>query len=168
MALRTIAVSAGLATEATGQPFEIHALDFAGRGLDVLEELPHAGSVIAGEDTERVTRLLRNLRERIDQRAIEFAAVRASSLPEYRRNAREGSPVPRVLVLLDSYPGFQAAHERVDGGKWLDLFARLVADGRQVGVHFVITADRRTSIPMTIASAIPGSSSSDFPTTTNT
>jgi DNA segregation ATPase FtsK/SpoIIIE, S-DNA-T family len=155
VALRTIAVSAGLAAEATGQPFEIHALDFAGRGLDVLEELPHVGSVIAGEDTERVTRLLRNLRERLDQRAIEFAAVRASSLPEYRRNAREGSPVPRVLVLLDSYPGFQATHERIDGGKWLDLFARLVADGRQVGVHFVITADRRTSIPMTIGSAIP-------------
>jgi S-DNA-T family DNA segregation ATPase FtsK/SpoIIIE len=111
--------------------------------------------VIAGDDTERVTRLLRTLRERIDQRAIDFAAVRASSLPEYRRNAPVGASVPRVLVLLDSYPGFQAMHERLEGGKWLDLFARLVADGRQVGIHFVITADRRTSVPMTIASSVP-------------
>jgi DNA segregation ATPase FtsK/SpoIIIE, S-DNA-T family len=154
VALRTLAVSAGLAAETSGQPFEVHALDFAGRGLDVLEELPHVGSVISGDDTERVTRLLRTLRERIDQRAIDFAAVRASSLPEYRRNA-PGSAVSRVLVLLDSYPGFQAMHERIDGGKWLDLFTRLVADGRQVGVHFVITADRRSSIPMSVASALP-------------
>jgi DNA segregation ATPase FtsK/SpoIIIE, S-DNA-T family len=153
--LRTIAISAGLAAEATGQAFEVHALDFAGRGLEVLEELPHVGSVIAGDDTERVTRLLRTLRERIDQRAIDFAAVRAASLSEYRRNAPKGSSVPRVIVLLDSYPGFQAMHERIEGGKWLDLFARLAADGRQVGVHFVITADRRTSIPMSVVSAMP-------------
>jgi DNA segregation ATPase FtsK/SpoIIIE, S-DNA-T family len=153
--LRTVAVSAGLAAEAAGQAFEIHALDFAGRGLEVLEELPHVGSVIAGDDTERVTRLLRTLRERIDQRAVDFAAVRASSLPEYRRNAPKGSSVPRVIVLVDSFPGFQATHERIEGGKWLDLFVRLVADGRQVGIHFVITADRRTSIPMTIVSAVP-------------
>ena len=155
VALRTLAVSAGLAAETSAEPFEVHALDFAGRGLDVLEELPHVGSVISGDDTERVTRLLRTLRERIDQRAIDFAAVRASSLPEYRRNAPPGSFVSRVLVLLDSYPGFQAMHERIDGGKWLDLFTRLVADGRQVGVHFVITADRRSSIPMSVASALP-------------
>jgi DNA segregation ATPase FtsK/SpoIIIE, S-DNA-T family len=155
VALRTVAVSAGLAAEVSGQPYEVHALDFAGRGLELLEELPQVGSVIAGDDTERVTRLLRTLREQIDQRAIDFAAVRASSLPEYRRNAPGAAAVPRVLVLVDSYPGFQAMHERIEGGRWLDLFARLVADGRQVGIHFVITADRRSSIPMTIASAVP-------------
>jgi len=155
VALRTIAVAAGLAAEASGHPVEVHALDFAGRGLDVLEGLPHVGSVIAGDDTERVTRLLRTLRERIDQRAVEFAAVRASSLPEYRRNAPDASGTSRIIVLLDSYPGFQAMHERIEAGRWLDVFTRLVADGRQVGVHFVITADRRTSVPMALVSSLP-------------
>ncbi len=155
VALRTVAVSAGLAAEASGEPVEVHALDFAGRGLDVLEDLPHVGSVISGDDTERVTRLLRTLRERIDRRAVEFAAVRASSLPEFRRNHPGGGDTARVLVLLDSYPGFQAVHEKIEAGRWLDLFTRLVADGRQVGVHFVITADRRSSVPMSIVSAIP-------------
>jgi S-DNA-T family DNA segregation ATPase FtsK/SpoIIIE len=46
-------------------------------------------------------------------------------------------------------------HERIEAGRWLDLFTRLVADGRQVGVHFVITADRRTSVPMALVSALP-------------
>ena len=155
VALRTVAVSAGLVAEASGEPVEVHALDFAGRGLDVLEDLPHVGSVISGDDTERVTRLLRTLRERIDRRVVEFAAVRASSLPEFRRNHPGGGDTARVLVLLDSYPGFQAVHEKIEAGRWLDLFTRLVADGRQVGVHFVITADRRSSVPMSIVSAIP-------------
>ena len=155
VALRSLAISAGLAAEASGQPVEVHALDFAGRGLDILEDLPHVGSVIAGDDTERVTRLLRTLRERIDQRAIDLAAVRASSLPEYRRNSPDGASTSRVFVLLDSYAGFQAIHERIDAGRWLDLFTRLVADGRQVGVHFVITADRRSSVPMSLVSSLP-------------
>ncbi len=155
VALRSIAVSAGLAAEASGHPVEVHAIDFAGRGLDVLEALPHVGSVIAGDDTERVTRLLRTLRERIDQRAVAFAEVRASSLPEYRRTAPDGATTSRIIVLLDSYPGFQAMHERIEAGRWLDLFTRLVADGRQVGVHFVITADRRTSVPMALVSSLP-------------
>ena len=155
VALRSIAISVGLAAEASGQPVEVHALDFAGRGLDILEELPHVGSVIAGDDTERVTRLLRTLRERIDQRAVEFAAVRASSLPELRRNSPAGATTSRVFVLLDSYAGFNAIHERIEAGRWLDLFTRLVADGRQVGVHFVITADRRSSVPMALVSSLP-------------
>ncbi|HLM29494.1 MAG TPA: FtsK/SpoIIIE domain-containing protein, partial [Acidimicrobiales bacterium] len=155
VALRTVAISAGLTAEATGEPVEVHALDFAGRGLDVLEGLPHVGSVIGGDDTERVTRLLRELRERIDRRAIEFAAARAASLPEFRRNRRGEGDTARVLVLLDSYPGFQAVHEKIEAGRWLEVFSRIVADGRQVGIHVVLTADRRSSVPMSIGSAIP-------------
>jgi DNA segregation ATPase FtsK/SpoIIIE, S-DNA-T family len=155
VALRSIAISAGLAAEASGERVEVHALDFAGRGLDALEGLPHVGSVISGDDTERVTRLLRTLRERIDQRGVDFANVRAASLPEFRRNARPGADTSRIIVLLDSYSGFAAMHERIEAGRWLDLFTRLVADGRQVGVHFVVTADRRTSLPMALASSLP-------------
>jgi S-DNA-T family DNA segregation ATPase FtsK/SpoIIIE len=153
--LRTIAVSAGLVAEASGFPVEVHALDFAGRGLDILAELPQVGSVIAGDDHERVTRLLRTLRERIERRAAEFATVRAQSLPEFRRNSSAGATAARVFVLLDSYPGFASMYERIEGGQWVDSFSRLVADGRQVGVHFVLTADRRTSIPISMVSSIP-------------
>lgn len=155
VALRSIAVAAGVAAESSGHPVEVYAVDFAGRGLDILEGLPHVGEVIAGDDTERVTRLLRMLRERIDQRAVAFANARSASLPEYRRNAPDGATASRVIVLLDSYPGFQAIHERIEAGRWLDLFTRLVADGRQVGVHFVITADRRSSVPMALISSLP-------------
>ena len=39
-------------------------------------------------------------------------------------------------------------------GYWIDLLPSLVAAGRQVGVHFVITADRRTGIPMALTSNV--------------
>ena len=116
VALRTLADQRrARRRDLAASPFEVHALDFAGRGLDVLEELPHVGSVISGDDTERVTRLLRTLRERIDQRAIDFAAVRASSLPEYRRNAPAGRvrlPGARPARQLPGLPGDARAHRR--------------------------------------------------------
>ena len=117
VALRSIAISAGLAAEASGHPVEVHAVDFAGRGLDVLEGLPHVGSVIAGDDTERVTRLLRTLRERIDQRAVDFAAVRArpcrSTAAAPRRDDDE--PDHRAARQLPRLPG----DARTDRGRAL-------------------------------------------------
>ena len=119
VALRSLAISAGLAAEASGQPVEVHALDFAGRGLDILEDLPHVGSVIAGDDTERVTRLLRTLRERIDQRAIDFAAVRAgvaAGVPPQRADGASTRPGVRAPRQLRRVPGDPRAHRRRAAG----------------------------------------------------
>ena len=96
-----------------GIPVEVHAIDFAGRGLDVLEALPHVGSVIAGDDTERVTRLLRTLRERIDQRAVAFAEVRAlvaARVPALGARRGDDEPDHRAARQLPGLPGDARAH----------------------------------------------------------
>ena len=59
--LRTLAVAAGLSTRSG--PCHVYAIDFGGRGLQMLEPLPHVGAIVPGEDHERLTRLLRFLRE---------------------------------------------------------------------------------------------------------
>ena len=152
--LRTIAASAALSRG--GATAHVYGLDFAGRGLEILSGLPHVGAIIPGHDEDRVIRLLRDLRARIDDRGERFAAVRAGSLPEYR-SARGGRPdEARVVVLVDGYAAFHAAFERVHGGRWIDWLSQLVSDGRQFGVHFVLTADRRNAFPLALSSAVPG------------
>ena len=54
------------------------------------------------------------------------------------------------MVLLDGYDNFPAAYESVDRGCWIDLLPRLVADGRAVGAHLVLTGCRRTSFPLAL------------------
>ena len=151
--LRTFAATAGMPD--LGPLPHVYGLDFAGRGLDVVAVLPHVGSVVRGDDHERVVRLLRDLRSRITDRGERFAEARAGSLPEFRASPLGNADEPRVFVLLDGYPSFHSAYERVEAGRWIDELNQLVADGRQFGVHFVLTADRRSAFPMALAGTVP-------------
>jgi S-DNA-T family DNA segregation ATPase FtsK/SpoIIIE len=149
--LRTIAVS--LAHHGSPDELQIYGLDFASRGLSVLDALPHCGSVVVGEDDERVVRMISLLRRTIDRRREQLANAGVFSLSEYQ--AIEGSPqTPRIVLLLDSYAGFTSAYERVNGGSLVDALPRLVADGRSVGVHVIITVDRRSAVPPAVANVI--------------
>lgn len=150
-ALRTIA--AALASAHEPRDLNIYGLDFAGRGLQALEALPHCGSIIAGDDEERVSRLLGLLRRTIDERSRLFADRRVANLADHHRRF-PGEALPRIVVLLDSYAGFIETYERVDLGRLVEALPRLVADGRAAGVHLVITADRRAAVPAAVASLI--------------
>lgn len=150
-ALRTVAVSAARSGDAT--PVHVYGIDAAGRGLDMLLPLPQVGGIVTLDDYDRMTRLLTDLAELVDDRGRLFAEQRASSLAEYRANAG-GAPMPRVLVLLDGFENFQSTWERIDRGQWFDLVQRLVADGRSVGVHFVMTGGRRSAFPTVLASTV--------------
>jgi len=142
-ALRTIAVAASAAAET--HPVAVYGLDFAGGGLSMLESLPTVGAVIAGDDTERATRLFKDLAQLVDDRAARFALARAGSLGDYRRITAVAEP--RVLVLMDGMAAFRADYEFRGAGELFDRFLKLAATGRQVGVHFVLTADRSGALP---------------------
>ena len=132
--LRTIAAS--IAMHSRPDETHIYAIDFGTRGLAALDALPHCGSVVFAEEEERIRRLFAMLRDEIQ-----------------KRRAAQG-PAPDVVVLLDGYAGFAAAFERVEFGEMVDALPRLVADGRQVGIHFVITADRRGGVPAALTGII--------------
>jgi S-DNA-T family DNA segregation ATPase FtsK/SpoIIIE len=151
--LRTLALS--LAERCGPAELNLHGLDFASRGLGVLEALPQCGSVVVGEDEERVARLFASLRRTVEQRKNLFAARGAFTLADYNRAAAREERLPRILVLLDGYAGFTAAFERVDLGALVDALPRLVGDGRPLGVHFAITADRRGAVPNALAGIVP-------------
>jgi len=149
--LRTIAVSAAVTPR--GGPVHVYGLDFGSSGLTMLEELPHVGAIISGDDEERVIRLLRMLRDLVDDRSIRYAAVRAGSIGEYRRIADQPSE-PRILVLVDGIGAFRDQYEFGGHSAWFTTFSQIATDGRQVGVHIVISGDRPNSVPASLGSTI--------------
>jgi S-DNA-T family DNA segregation ATPase FtsK/SpoIIIE len=151
--LRTIAISAaGFAVE--GGPCHVYGLDFGARGLSMLAELPHVGSVIAGTDHERVARLLTWLSQLVADRADRFAKAGAGTITEYRA-APTGVPTePRILLLLDGVAAFRQAYETGERIRLFDALVSIATDGRPVGVHVLLTADRPASVPSALASAV--------------
>lgn len=152
-ALRTVAAAAAFTMR--GGPIHVYGLDFGSRGLHMLHDLPHVGDIIDGDDEERVIRLLRWLRELVDERSERYSAVRAGTIAEYRSLA--GMPTePRILLLVDGIGAFRERYEfgSAQNAAWFTTFAQIAADGRQVGVHLVMTADRPNSIPQSISSTV--------------
>ncbi|HET7303700.1 MAG TPA: FtsK/SpoIIIE domain-containing protein [Segeticoccus sp.] len=149
--LRSVAVAAGFTVR--GGPCQVYGLDFAGRGLAMLEHLPHVGSIVAGGEHERVVRLLRHLRQTIDDRAVRYSRVNAATITEYRRLAGD-TDEPRLFVLLDGLAAFRQAYETAAGGQWMDLLSSIAADGRPVGVHVVMTVEQRAALWGGLASAV--------------
>jgi S-DNA-T family DNA segregation ATPase FtsK/SpoIIIE len=149
--LRSIAVAAAIT--ARGGPTHVYGLDFGASGLRMLEELPHVGAIIAGDDDERVVRLLRTLRDIVDERSVRYAAIRAGSIVDYRRLAKAPDEA-RILLLVDGIGAFREAYEFAGSSPWFNVFAQIAADGRQVGVHIILTADRSNAVPTSISSTI--------------
>ena len=150
-ALRSLAIAAGLT--ARGGPCQVYCLDFSSRGLDMLADLPHVGAVIAADEGDRVRRLMRTLLATADDRARRYAAVRAGTITEYRSGG--GAPEePRIIVLLDGFTAFRQQYESADGGRWFDALANLAADGRPLGIHLILTADRPASLPSRFSSRV--------------
>ncbi|KAA1374681.1 FtsK/SpoIIIE domain-containing protein [Aeromicrobium fastidiosum] len=149
--LRTLGVAA--AGTMRGGPCDVYALDFGSRGLSMLADLPHVGAVISGSDHERVGRLLRWLRDEVDGRARRYAAASASTVTEFRERTGEHDE-RRILVLLDGLPAFRQEYELGPRSAYYTLFGQLAADGRAVGIHFIVTADRPGAIPASLAATI--------------
>ncbi|MFT3798266.1 FtsK/SpoIIIE domain-containing protein [Microbacterium sp.] len=149
--LKTIATAAGMRPDA-GQT-HVYCLDFATGALGALAALPHVGSVVDGADVERIQRLLRTLDAEMDRRAAAFSAASAASIQEYRELA--DPQLPRILLLIDNYPDFKKDWEVAPGrGPFYRTFMRILGEGRTLGVHTVLTADRGNAVPSAVASNI--------------
>jgi S-DNA-T family DNA segregation ATPase FtsK/SpoIIIE len=140
------AIGCSLADGLSPRDLQLYGLDFASRGLLPLEDLPHCGSVIGADDPERVLRLIATLQRAMDARRRQTADGGA-------RPGERG--LPRIVLLLDGYANFAAAFERVDFGAPVQALGRLAADGRALGLHVVMTADRRADVPGSLAGVVP-------------
>lgn len=122
----------------------VYGIDASGRGLKMLEALPMVGSTIAGGDTERVLRLLRLLDVENERRAELLSQHKVDSLSELRSAA--GVAERRIFVLVDGLAALIESLDPLDAGRWVSLLPRMIAEGRQTGIHFVMTNTRRLGL----------------------
>jgi len=150
-ALRTIAIGAGLRPDLGAA--EVYGLDFGSGGLRSLEALPHVGSIIDGDDAERVQRVLRTIGRMLDERAKKFSDVNASSLTEYRDIT--GTKEPRVILLVDGFGQFRSDWDGSSArAPFYNVFMRIVGEGRPLGIHTVATADRSGTVPTSVTANV--------------
>ncbi|MFV0433372.1 MAG: FtsK/SpoIIIE domain-containing protein [Leucobacter sp.] len=161
-----ITLAASLSGDALRDPVQIYAIDAANGALDMLRTLPTVGAVASLSDSELVRRVLRRVADLIAERGPRYAAVRAGGLAAYRATAampaapgtsaaRAAADELRVFLLLDGFAAFRQSLEAVSGTENpFQLLSEILMHGRSVGVHAVITGDRPSAIPASMAASL--------------
>lgn len=133
---------------------EVYGIDCSTAGLDMLEGLPNVGAIIDGDDTERVSRVLTRLVDVLDERARRYAATRAGNLTEYREAANQPGEA-RIFLLLDGLSAFREQYEtNTQLARLVTLFTRLASEGRAVGIHVAMSAERPGALPSQLSAAV--------------
>ena len=135
--LKSLIIS--LASSMSPSDLHIFALDFGRGGLKALKTLPHVGGIVETNEEQRVERLMRMVRNVIDERQRKVQAY--DSLAEYNA-AYPDDRLPAVLVVIDNASEFKETYEQY----LLDLIS-LIRDGRSFGVYFALTAPLIGDIP---------------------
>ena len=135
--LKSLLIS--LAAKYSPADLHIFVLDFGRGGLKALRKLPHVGGIVDTNEEERVERLIRMLRNIIDERQLKLQAY--DSLTDYNAKNPEAA-FPPVLVAIDNVSEFRETYER-----FLPDLIALVRDGRSFGVYFVVAATLTNDVP---------------------
>ncbi len=144
--VRSLIVS--LASTHSPDEFQAHVLDLGGRNLEVLNALPHVGTIILPDEPgyeERVQQLWRELNDIVDGRKKRFSEAGVASLYEYN-NSGPAQVEPAILVAIDNFAeyleSFGNSSKPDDPDNLLEKFVSLARQGKSYGLHFVITVNR--------------------------
>lgn len=123
----------------TPEELNLYAMDFGGRNLGYLTDLPHTGGVVFADDENKLSQLASVLHDIIDERKRIFADNNCGTFTDYR--AIRKKPLPAILVLIDNFASFRDKYMDIS-----DSFIDIISSGKTFGVYFVITGNTRNSI----------------------
>lgn len=115
-----------------------YLLDLGEESLQNFAAAPQVGGVLLSGDTERITNLLRMLREELADRKKKFAAYGG----DYRAWCRAGNEaLPQIVFVLHNYSAFTEQYESLE-----DSLIQLLREGPKYGFSFVFTASGASSV----------------------
>jgi S-DNA-T family DNA segregation ATPase FtsK/SpoIIIE len=130
------------ALTATHQPDEVqvYAVDLGGGLLHRLGDLPHVGAMCGPRETDRVRRLIRELRSLLVERARQLRDLGLDSMAAWHGLRRDGADLGgygEVFLVIDNWAALVRELPELE-----PEVTELAGLGLHYGVHLVLTANR--------------------------
>nr|WP_244230729.1 type VII secretion protein EssC [Streptococcus suis] len=126
-----------LARQLTPEELHFYLLDFGTNGLLPLRDLPHTADLLMAEDTEKLTKFMRRIKDELAQRKAAFSRYAVPNLTLYRQAS--GDELPVIFLVLDNFDGLKEASL---GAEMETLLQTLAREGASLGIYLVLTAGR--------------------------
>lgn len=137
--LQTLVCSLVWEYKYTPEEINLYALDFGGRNLGYLSDLPHTGGIVFADDENKLSELSAVLYGIIEERKQIFADNNCSTFVEYHAIGKK--LLPAIIVLIDNFASFRDKYVEIS-----EKFTEIISEGKTFGVYFVITGSTRDSI----------------------
>lgn len=135
-----ITIAHSLSNHWSPNDLHFYALDFGSGQLRLLEELPHTGAWIAATERERQVRLIRYIRNWVNERSA------------VAQDQRQG--LPRLVIFIDNIGAMRTSCDDLDGFELWQDFERVWSEGIDVGISFAFSADRHSALTIAMASGV--------------
>jgi S-DNA-T family DNA segregation ATPase FtsK/SpoIIIE len=136
------ALAAGIGARFSPGDVHLYAIDSAAGATAGLDALPHCGALAERDERRRAARIVSRLVDEVSRRLDLLARAGYSSISEQRARAQSGERLPWLVLAIDGWEAFVAAHESDDHGATIDLTLRLLRDGGAAGLRAIVTGDR--------------------------
>lgn len=100
-------------------------------------QLPHAKVIAIESEREFGMSVLQGLDAELKQRSEVFRAAGVDNLAAYRAKSQVGSPMPRILLVVDEFQEFFTENDAASQ-QAKNIFERLARQGRSFGLHFLL------------------------------
>lgn len=119
-----------LATTYSPEVVSLYCLDYSGKMLLSLKELPHVGGVLVDGDEEKVSRFFNMLMQMLDERKKLF---QGGNYAQYVR--ANGIKVPAVIVAIDNFASFNERNQE----KYMSSLIKVGKEGIANGIFLILT-----------------------------
>jgi S-DNA-T family DNA segregation ATPase FtsK/SpoIIIE len=137
-----LTIATALAVNLDTRDVNIYCLDFGGGGLLALSELPHVGAVIRSSESERLEAWVVKLVGEHRRRQNLLSESNVANILEFREKAAGENALPFILVLIDRWEMIVQEFVPESGSSVLLELSRLIREGSNTGISFVVTGDR--------------------------
>lgn len=137
--LRTLILS--LAAVYSPAALHFYVLDFGGRGLALLEGLPHCAVVVPRVERLRVQGVMRKLDDTLDVRRQMLLSAGLIDMQSYNA-AHPDQPLPEIVLVIDNLAEFREHYQ-----DQVEPLITLAREGRTYGLHLVISVDQAAAVP---------------------
>ena len=122
----------GLLENYSPDQVNLFIVDFGSEALQMYAKAPQVGNVILSTDEEQLTRLMRILKEQINERKKMLAEYGGN--PELYEKST-GNTISSIITIIDNYAAVNELYEDV-----IEDIAYITREGSKYRIYFVVTA----------------------------
>jgi S-DNA-T family DNA segregation ATPase FtsK/SpoIIIE len=137
------------------EDLQFYVVDLGGGSLHLLEHLPHVGAVLSRSHREEISKLIRRLRNLVEDRAEAFRRHRITDMAGFHRLRAEGvieDEMGEVFLTIDNWGAFTQEQPL----EVVDSVSELIGSGLHHGVHVVLATPRWQDIKLAVRDHIGG------------